>query len=289
MPVLASERKLSISLHRKKLDLATNTYYDAGLTPTLVKGLLLQVERISLVQAGRVFSGKWAVRGIDANLEAGKTYAVLGANGAGKSTLLRLLAGWLPLSEGRILLDDSPMRPTAVHVRRKVMLLEESTERLRGLQFTPTRFLCQAIQDYEARRDGIENEIADWYDRLEIASVYDKEARSMSKGQAYKIAMIGLFLISPNVWLLDEPFSAGLDADGLRILETQFRDHADRGGIVLFTSQWPQHARRLADGALVLDEGKLVWHAPPRQSPTPEVRAEAQPSLQAVLQGLGPQ
>ncbi|WP_158264945.1 ATP-binding cassette domain-containing protein [Blastopirellula marina] len=254
-----------------------------------MKGLLLVVERISLVQAGRVFSGKWALRGIDATLEAGKIYALLGANGAGKSTLLQLLAGWLPLSEGRILLDESPMRPTAVHLRRKVMLLEESTGRPRGVQYTPTRVLCQAIQDYDVQRSGIEDEIADWYDRLDVTSVYDKEARSMSKGQAYKISMIGLFLIAPNVWLLDEPFSAGLDANGLKILETQLRTHAERGGIVLFTSQWPEHARRLADGALVLDEGKLVWIAPPRQSPKPEIAVAAQPSLQAVLQGLGPE
>ena len=249
----------------------------------------MHVERISLVQAGRVFSGKWAVRGIDANLKAGKTYAVLGANGAGKSTLLRLLAGWLPLSEGGILLDESPMRPTAVHLRRKVMLLEEHTVERGSARRTPTKRLCQAIEDYQAVRPGIEKEIADWYDRLSVTSVYDREVGAMSKGQAYKIKLIGLFVIAPPVWLLDEPFSAGLDADGLKVLEEQVAEHARRGGIVLFTSQWPEHARRLADAALVLDEGTLIWDAPPREALEPSLVASAQPSLQAVLQGLGPQ
>lgn len=247
----------------------------------------MSIERISLMQTGRVFGGKWALRGIEATLQSGQVYAVLGANGAGKSTLLRLMAGWLPLSEGRILYDESPMRPTATHLRRKVMLLEDTESGRYPQAGKPTVRLCQMIEDYGAQREGIEDEVAQWYQRLEVVSVYDKEKRAMSKGQAYKIAMIGLFLTSPAVWLLDEPFSAGLDAEGLRILETQIRQHADRGGMVVFTSQWPEHARRLADGALVLDDGKLAWCQSPREKPDPEVFSAAQPSLQAVLQGLG--
>lgn len=253
------------------------------------KGMRLSVERISLLKCGRVFSGRWALREIEATLESGKVYAVLGANGAGKSTLLRLMAGWLPLSEGRILLDESPMRPTAAHLRRKVMLLEEHTISKNGRSPKPTDNLCSAIQDYDVDQSDLEQEIADWYDRLDVTSVYNKEERSMSKGQAYKIKLIGLFVVAPKVWLLDEPFSAGLDADGLKVLEEQLRMHAQRGGIVVFTSQWPEHARRLADWAMVLDEGRLAWFAPPREAPSPEARVSATSSLEAVLQGLGPE
>ena len=177
------------------------------------KGACLLVERISLVNAGRVFSDKWALRGIETSLQPSQVYAVLGANGAGKSTLLRLMAGWLPLSEGRILFDESPMRPTATHLRRKVMLLEEHTVSKNGTRSKPTETLCSTINDYQADRPNLEQEIADWYDRLDVTSVYNKDERSMSKGQAYKIKLIGLFVVAPPVWLLDEPFSAGLDAD----------------------------------------------------------------------------
>ncbi|WP_158545526.1 ABC transporter ATP-binding protein [Bremerella cremea] len=249
----------------------------------------MSVERISLVNAGRVFSGKWALRGIEATLKPGQVYAVLGANGAGKSTLLRLMAGWLPLSEGRILFDQSPMRPTATHLRRKVMLLEEHTVSRNGARSKPTETLCSTINDYQADRPNLEQDIADWYERLEVTSVYNKDERSMSKGQAYKIKLIGLFVVAPPVWLLDEPFSAGLDADGLKVLEEQMLAHARRGGIVAFTSQWPEHARRLANWTVVLDDGRLAWCAPPQEAPSKEARANGASSLEAVLQGLGPQ
>ena len=240
---------------------------------------------IHLQNTGRNFRGKWALRGVNATVSEGTICSVLGANGAGKSTLLRLLAGWLPVSEGRVLFDQSPMRPTAIHLRRKAMLLDDASGPTKRENGASVQDLCDTINNYQVDRPGIEEEVADWFDKLEVISVYQASPGEMSKGQAYKIAMIGLFVTAPHVWLLDEPFSAGLDASGLRILEEQMAQHAARGGIVFFSSQWPEHARRLADWALVLHEGDLAWSAAPDAIPTV---AETPPALQAVLQGLGP-
>lgn len=241
---------------------------------------------IHFQNTGRNFRGKWALRGVQATLAPGTICSVLGANGAGKSTLLRLLAGWLPVSEGRIQFDQSPMRPTAIHLRRQVMLLDDASGPTKREAGASVQDLCDTIHNYQVDRPGIEEEVADWFDKLEVISVYKARPGEMSKGQAYKIAMIGLFVTAPHVWLLDEPFSAGLDASGLRILEEQMAQHAAGGGIVIFSSQWPEHARRLANWALVLHEGSLAWSAAPDALPTV---ADTPPALQAVLQGLGPE
>ena len=189
------------------------------------------------------------------------------------------------MSEGRILLEESPIRPTAIHLRRKIMLLDDFTGPGRRPKGSSVSDLCDTLQNYQVDRPGIENEVADWFDTLDLTSVYHALPGEMSKGQAYKIAMIGLFVVAPPIWLLDEPFSAGLDANGLRMLEEQMANHAASGGIVLFSSQWPQHARRLADWALVLHEGSLEWSAAPNELPKV---AGPPPALQAILQGLGP-
>ncbi|MEW4454458.1 ATP-binding cassette domain-containing protein [Bremerella sp. JC817] len=243
---------------------------------------------IQFQDTGRIFAGAWALRQVNASLLPGSVYAVLGANGAGKSTLLRLVAGWLPASEGRIYLGPSPMRPTAIHLRRKVMLLDDTSGDRQATLSSPVDDLCQLVRDYHADRPGIEDEIANWFERLRLVPVSRSKRGEMSKGQAYKITMVGLFAIAPPIWLLDEPFSAGLDAEGLQILEKQIREHAHRGGTVIFSSQWPEHARRLADGALVLHEGNLVWSGVPDEKPNDELTDTAAPALQAVLQGLGP-
>lgn len=238
---------------------------------------------IEFDKAGRRFNGHWALRDLTLQIDPGSVVAVLGANGAGKSTLLRLLAGWLPLSEGAIRCDGSPMRPTSARLRRRVMLLDDALNQ----QGIPSKTLGQQITDYAADRPGIEDEVADWFDRLDVTKVYDQTVTGASKGQWFKMIMTGLFVIAPEVWLLDEPFSAGLDADGLQILESQIRDHAIAGGTVVFTSQWPDHARRLGDRALVLHEGLLAWDASPSTIvPKPQLQSADGP-LRAVLQGLG--
>ena len=239
---------------------------------------------IEISGAGRAFGGFWAVRDLSTDLHSGSIVAVLGANGAGKTTLLRLLAGWLPLSEGRIRFDGSPVRYTATRLRRRVLLLDETAKRNRSA----VEVLSRLINDYQADREGIEDEVADWFDALGITKVYRNEATKLSKGQWYKMLLVGLFVVRPEVWLLDEPFSAGLDAAGIQTLETQIRAWRDSGGIVVLSSQWPEHARRLADRALVLHEGRLVWDAEPSARVPPQHLDTADGPLRAVLQGLSP-
>lgn len=237
---------------------------------------------LEICGAGRAFDGRWALRDLSTSFQPGSIIAVLGANGAGKTTLLRLLAGWLPLSEGSICFDGSPLRHTATHLRRRAMLLDDTPRRNTG----PVGVLSRQIEDYRADRKGIEDEVADWFDALDVTKVSGNQVMSLSKGQWYKMLLVGLFVIRPELWLLDEPFSAGLDASGLQTLESQIRAHRDSGGIVVFSSQWPEHARRLADRALVLHEGQRVWEAEPTQSVPPEHLDTADGSLRAVLQGL---
>ncbi|MCG8653950.1 MAG: ABC transporter ATP-binding protein [Pirellulales bacterium] len=237
---------------------------------------------IVIDRVSRHFQNQFAVQDVSLSLRAGSMVSLLGANGAGKSTLLRLLAGWIPVSSGRITIDDRLIKPTRPSARRLVMLLDEPPRN----RVSVAAGISQAISDYDADRDGVESEVADWFEKLNLIGLYGKSAENVSKGQRFKIAMIGLFLVSPPVWLLDEPFSCGLDADGLRILEQQMCEHVRRGGLVVFSSQWPEHAVRMADQAVVLDQGKMVWNAPPVQRVDSKLVATASASLRAVLQGL---
>ncbi len=239
---------------------------------------------VEICSASRRFDGQWAVHAVSTRFHPGSVVAVLGANGAGKSTLLRLLAGWLPLSDGAIRFDGAPLRHTATRLRRRAMLLDEVQRRTS----LPIEILGRRIKDYDADRNGIEDEVADWFDALDITRVYRNQAGNLSRGQWYKMTMVGLFVINPELWLLDEPFSAGLDARGLQTLESQIRAHRDSGGSVVVSSQWPEHARRVADRALVLHEGRLVWDAEPTEQVPADRLETADAALRAVLQGLTP-
>jgi len=237
---------------------------------------------LAIKNISRAFQQNWALRDVSLLAEPGQTIAILGANGAGKSTLLRLIAGWLPVSAGRITIDDRLVKPTRPSACRLVMLLDEP----RAHEGAVVTSIADVVSDYQIDRLGIEDEVIDWFERLDLVGVYNRTANTVSKGQRYKVTMVGLFLINPHVWLLDEPFSCGLDAGGLQILEQEMKRHVDEGGIVLFSSQWPEHARRLADQVWVIEEGELAWNAPTTQRINKEMIQTSTPSLKAVLQGL---
>ena len=100
--------------------------------------------------------------------------------------------------------------------------------------------------------------------------------------------MIGLFLVRPHVWLLDEPFSCGLDANGLEVLREQIKVHAEAGGTVIFSTQWPAQAVGLADRFAILHRGKLVYDQSSDHIPSAEIKREFsdRPALMAVARSL---
>ena len=100
--------------------------------------------------------------------------------------------------------------------------------------------------------------------------------------------MIGLFLVRPQVWLFDEPFSCGLDVNGLEVLREEMKTHADSGGTVIFSTQWPAQAVGLADRFTILHGGKLVYDQSRHLVPNDEFKSEIadRPALTAVVRSL---
>ena len=237
---------------------------------------------LQLVSVTRNFGSSRGVQDVSLALTAGQIVSVLGANGAGKSTLLRLVAGWLPVESGQIAIQGRTLRPRSAAVRRRAMMLDDS-EPQSGFV---TDMLGQAVDDYQVDRPGIEDEVADWFREFGLLHAFRK-SNDLSKGQRFKVALTALFVVRPFLWLLDEPFAAGLDANGMEILEREVRKHRDGGGLVLFTSQWPDHANRIADRVIVLHEGRLVCDEPLAGFASPVDLTSVSADLRSVLVGLG--
>jgi len=228
----------------------------------------------------RNFGNMLAVGDVSTFFRHSTRTTVLGANGAGKSTLLKLIH--LPVAAGRITLDEALVNPRRIAVRRKIMLVEPFRDSNRRC-IDP---ILQTVDDYKLDRESLAQETADWFERLNLVGVYGQEMSALSKGQRYKIALIGLFLARPKVWILDEPFSCGLDANGLEVLQGELAKHRADGGIVIFSTQWPREAAGLADRVLVVEAGRLVWDQPFEKNPDQGKGWSTSPALRAVLDQL---
>lgn len=212
-----------------------------------------------------------AVDGVDLQVPAGTIYGILGPNGAGKTTLLRTLLGIIDPDEGERTLLGSGRPIDQAHV---VGYLPEE----RGLY--PSMKAVEAIAFMGALRGlplGIGREraralLADHG----LAHAAEKPIRTLSKGMAQTVQLLGTIVHQPRLIVLDEPFS-GLDAINQGKLEALIRAQAAAGVTILFSTHVIAHAERLCERIAIVARGRIRFEgtvASARDRLRPIVRLE---------------
>jgi ABC-2 type transport system ATP-binding protein len=190
-----------------------------------------------------------AIKGVSLSVPQGMIYGVLGPNGAGKTTTLRMLLGILDPDGGerRILGHSNPR--DASH---RIGYLPEE----RGLY--PAMKARDAIAFMGALRGLDWNEgrkrAATMMETAGLGAVVDSKIRKMSKGMAQLVQLLGSIVHTPELIVLDEPFS-GLDPVNQENLEALIRTERERGATILFSTHVMAHAERLCDRLAIIAGG----------------------------------
>ncbi len=192
----------------------------------------------------------------------GETLALIGPNGAGKSTLLRVLGLLERPARGEVRLDGRPVawgrdllraRRRFASVFQAPLLADTTVERNVGLGLALRRVPGRVIRSRAAH----------WMERLGIAGLAARPARTLSGGEAQRTSLARAFAIEPDVLLLDEPFAA-LDAPArealLRDLQRILREAAVT---TVFVTHDRAEALRLGDRVGVVLDGRVAQLAAP--------------------------
>ena len=141
---------------------------------------------------------------ISMEIPKGGTCAVLGASGCGKSTLLKAMAGILTGFSGKILMDGEAVNP----VQQKIGFIPQNY----GL------LPWKTVEDNITVACRIKNKRAPEKEKLEkiiqllgLSGLEQRYPKELSGGQQQRVGLARIFLLEPDVLLMDEPFSA-LDA-----------------------------------------------------------------------------
>jgi len=199
------------------------------------------------------FGGAAALAGIDLEIGAGASLAVVGPNGAGKSTLIRLMAGLGRPTAGSLEIEGAPA--TGRQARARVGLLADATFLYPQLSARENLLFAgrlYALADPAARADLL---LAD----EGLGEVANRPAGEFSRGMAQRLAIARRLAHDPPILLLDEPFT-GLDRRGAEGLSERLRRlHRDGRTLVLVTHDFTR-AAEVADRAIVLSRGRIVRH-----------------------------
>ncbi|WP_064710071.1 ABC transporter ATP-binding protein [Rhizobium bangladeshense] len=200
--------------------------------------------------------GKRVIHDITFSVVAGKVTTLLGANGAGKSSTVMAMAGVLPRAgsvrlSGAALEGFSPDR-----IRRAGLALVPEGHRVLGQLSVEDNILVAALESStSARRQGLERA----YEIFpELAERRRQSASDLSGGQKQMVAMAQAFVAKPRFMIVDE-LSLGLAPAVVKRLAEALKIAAVSGIGVLLIEQFANLALDLADQALVLERGRLVF------------------------------
>ena len=205
---------------------------------------------ISVSGLVKSFGKTLALDGLDLSVQSGEVHGFLGPNGAGKSTTLRVLLGLIRKDSGEArLLGGDPWREAVVLHRRLAYVPG-------GVTLWPGLTGGEVIDLLGRMRGGLDpKRRAELLERFELDP--RKKARTYSKGNRQKVALVAALASDAELLLLDEPTS-GLDP----LMEAIFRGCVEEerrsGRTVLLSSHILSEVEALCDRVTIIRDGKAV-------------------------------
>ncbi len=148
------------------------------------------------------------------DVQRGETWAILGSSGCGKTTLLYLLAGLRLPTKGIIEIDGERLlrpRPRSGLIIQDYGLLPWATVRENAGLGLQVRDFYGEDGKHTPMNFQPENDVDYWLEKLGLVEVADKYPAQISGGQRQRTAIARTLALSPDLLLMDEPFSS-LDA-----------------------------------------------------------------------------
>jgi thiamine transport system ATP-binding protein len=211
----------------------------------------------------------------DLQIKAGSKVAVIGPSGAGKSTLVEAIAGFLPLTQGRILWRDMDLTEMAPGKRPVAMLFQDGNL-FPHLTVAQNAGLGLRANLHLSSQEQVQVQHA--LDRVGLGDLAERKPAALSGGQQSRVALARVLLQQRDLLLLDEPFAALGPAMKAEMLDLVAEIAAETGATVLMVSHDPKDARRIADQVILVAEGKA--HAPLE---TADLLDNPPPALKAYL------
>ncbi len=192
-------------------------------------------------------------------INAGTFNSIIGPNGSGKSTLLRIASLLEEPDRGEVIYRDSTgILKKDILQRRKIAVVLPGDSLFNDSLFNNVAY---GLSIRRMGRDVISSRVHNILKKFKLSDRHTKDVRTLSSGEAQRVAVARALVIEPQYLFLDEP-TASLDPVNTEIIEGALRESKENNGmtVIMITHNMFQ-AKRLADRVIFMHGGLVIEDA----------------------------
>ncbi len=222
--------------------------------------------KISISGVYKAFGANKVLRGVDIELQAGKSLVVIGGSGTGKSVLLKCILGLLTPDEGSISVDGQSIHKTGPRTRQNIMgkfgMLFQGGALFDSLSVWENVAFRLIYADGVSRRAARKRAIA----ALAKVNLGPETANlgpaELSGGMQKRVGLARAIAARPEILFFDEP-TTGLDPITADVINNLIRSQVTAlGATAISITHDMASARKIADEIAMIYEGKIIWRGP---------------------------
>ena len=201
-----------------------------------------------------------AVDDLSFRVQPGEVLGFLGPNGAGKTTTMRIVAGFLPATEGRVLVCGFDIETQATEAKRRIGYLPEGAPSYP--EMTPRSFLEFIAEARGIAPDKRRARLEEVFHLLHLEKVLDQTIETLSKGYKRRVALAQAIVHDPEVLILDEP-TDGLDPNQ-KFEVRELIGRMAKSKIIVISTHLLEEVEAVCNRAIIIAHGKILADDTPK-------------------------
>ena len=206
---------------------------------------------IQLEQATKRFNENIVLNNITVSLKQGLIHGIIGRNGSGKTMLLKVICGFVPLTSGKIFVNNVQLGK-GTDVPSDVGIIIETPG------FLPNYSAFQNLKLLAKIKNNVSiDRIQEVMCLVGLDPDNKKHVSKLSMGMRQRLGIAQAIMEDPSLLILDEPFN-GLDANGIEDMRNLLLDQKERGKTILMASHSSEDIKCLCDNVIRMEQGRIT-------------------------------
>jgi len=224
----------------------------------------------------KLYGEQKALDNVSFKVNTGEVVGFIGPNGAGKSTMMKIITGYIPQTQGDVLVNDLNTLEHSLEIKKMIGYLPENNPLY--VEMYIKEYLTMVANLYGMKGPGVQKVVDNMIGQVGLGPEQHKKIGALSKGYRQRVGLAQALIHDPSVLILDEPTS-GLDPN--QIIEIRNFIHSlGKKKTVLLSTHIMQEVEAICDRVVIINLGKIV-----ADEVTSELRKK-ESSLEKIFQKL---